>query len=112
MAAMKMAKMASMKMMAKKKTVKKTGKKWQVFSGSKVKTVGGLTKSDLIRNKSGKVVSKKASLRASKNKSIAKWGSAVKAARKQLGVKGFCAVGGKSKLGLALLAKTRSLYKK
>lgn len=86
-----------------------------MFKGSKVKTVGGLKKSDLKKNSNGKIVSKKASDNAKKSKSgkkIAAWGAAFKAARKALGIKGFVACGGKTKQGQALLAKTRSLYKK
>merc|ERR1711997_798576 len=105
--------MARRMMMAKRAKV--TGKKWQVFSGSKVKTIGGLKKSDLVLNKAGKVVSRKASQRArnSKNgKKIIAWAAATKSARKALGVKGFCPVGGSSRQGQALLAKVRSLYRK
>merc|ERR1719188_1098433 len=119
---MKMAKKSmkmSMKMrkMAMKKSVVAKGKraKSSVFRGTKVKTVGGLKKSDLKKNSNGKVVSVRASNAAKKKKSfkkIAAWGVAVKAARKSLGVKGFCPVGGKTKAGQALLAKVRSFYKK
>merc|ERR1719343_1908287 len=112
MGAMKMAS-KMMRRMAKKKSI--VGKKRSVFSGTKVKTVGGLKKSDLIKNKRGKVVSKKASFRSknSKNgKKIAAWGNAVKAARKALGIKGFLPVGGKTPAGRALLAKVRSFYRK
>merc|ERR1712202_23064 len=86
-----------------------------VFRGFKEKTVGGLTKSLLVKNKFGKVVSKKASDRAKrtyKKNGMFKWIVAVQHARKTLGVKGFCAVGGKSPIGIRLLAKARSLYKK
>merc|ERR1719356_2159267 len=82
-----------------------------VFSGKKAKTSGGLTKDGLIRNKNGKVVSKKMSAAAKKRNSIAKWTAAVKAARKALSIKGFCAVGGKSVQGRALYAKAKSLMK-
>ena len=82
--------------------------KAQVFKGRKVKTVGGLTKGDITRNKHGRYVSKKASRRGKRNK----WMAAVKRARKALGVKGFCAVGGKSRAGKALLRKARGFYKK
>merc|ERR1740129_2629136 len=57
-------------MRAMKKAMKKSvvargrGAKARVFSGKKLKTGGGLTKSDLTRNKRGKVVSKKASERS------------------------------------------------
>merc|ERR1712125_221580 len=108
-------KMSKKKMMKKAMRVSKVGKKRSVFSGKKEKTVGGLKKSDLKKNKNGKIVSRKQSERAKRSKSgqkIAKWGAAFKAARKALGVKGFCPCGGKTKQGQALLAKTRSFYKK
>jgi hypothetical protein len=91
----------------KKKVVKKKAKKRvskvakgrlakaQVFKGRKVKTVGGLHKKDITRNKHGRYVSKKASSRGKKNA----WMAAVKRARRTLKVKGFCAVGGKSRAG-------------
>merc|ERR1719237_773387 len=91
------------------KIAKGRGAKARVFRGSKEKTGGGLKKSDLIKNKSGKVVSKAASQRAknSKNgKKIAAWGKATKEARKALGIKGFVPVGGKTSRGQALLKKT------
>merc|ERR1712176_1611489 len=89
-------KMAS-KMMKRKKTVKKTGKKFSVFSGRKEKTVGGLRKADLKKNKNGKVVSKKQSEKGKKSfKWIQKWCFAVKSARKALGIKGMVPVNGKS----------------
>ena len=73
-----------------------------VFRGSKVKTSGGLTKGDLTKSKSGKIVSKKASAAGKKAyKNISGWTKAVQQARKALGVKGFAAVGGKSAAGKA-----------
>merc|ERR1719263_403175 len=103
--------MKSMKRRAMKKSV--VGKRRSVFSGTKVKTQGGLTKDKLKKNKSGKIVSRKASARASKNfgKTIGRWAAATKAARKQLGIKGFCPVGGKTAKGKALYAKVKSLIK-
>ena len=96
-----------------KKKVSIRGKKWQVFSGKKVKTIGGLKKTDLVKSKSGKVVSKKMSQRGKRVfKNISGWTKAVQNARKALGVKGFCTVGGKSSKGQALLKKARSFYKK
>merc|ERR1712188_301547 len=56
-----MAAMKAMKAMKKSKIAMGKRAKSSVFRGTKVKTVGGLTKSDLMKNKSGKVVSKKAS---------------------------------------------------
>merc|ERR1719401_1593137 len=117
MKAMKMKSAMKMKMkMAMKvsKIAKGRGAKARVFKGSKEKTTGGLKKSDLIKSKSGKIVSKKASIRGKKiyGKYLSKWTASVSKARKALGIKGFAAVGGKSKSGQALLAKARSFYKK
>merc|ERR1719221_2342974 len=89
--------------------------KASVFRGTKAKTSGGLKKSDLKKNKAGKIVSVKSSNRAKKSKGYKKiiaWSNACKQARKALGIKGFQAVGGKSKSGQQLLAKVRSIYKK
>ena len=79
-----------------------------VFRGARAKTVGGLTKANITRNKAGRYVSKAKSARGKRNA----WMKAVAAARKALKVKGFCAVGGKSAAGKRLLAKARALYKK
>merc|ERR1712039_420612 len=105
-----------MKKAMKAKKVSKIAKgklaKSSVYSGRKGKTVGGLTKADLIKSKSGKVVSKKASLRAKKayaTSAIKKWADAVKAARKALGLSGFVAIGGKTGPGRALYSKAKSL---
>merc|ERR1712098_428396 len=100
----------TMKKRAMKKSIIAKGKraKSSVFRGTKVKTSSGLKKSDLVKNKNGKVVSKKASARGQKNK----WAAAFKKARKDLGIRGFCPCGGKTAKGKALLAKTRSYYKK
>merc|ERR1712181_68408 len=106
-------------MKRKAKRVSKVAKgkraKSSVFRGTKSRTTGGLKKSDLTKNKFGKVVSKKAS-EASKKRyktsGMAKFTKAVQAARKALGIKGFQAVGGKTAKGQALLKKARSLYRK
>ncbi len=115
MASMKAMKMASMKMAMKKAMkVSKIGKARSVFAGKKVKTVGGLTKADLKKNKAGKIVSKKRSAAALKGKGwkkISAWSAATKKARKDLGIKGFCPVGGKTARGQALLKKVRSYIK-
>merc|ERR1719313_2695955 len=103
--------MKSMKKRAMKKSV--IGKKRSVFAGTKHHTASGLTKSDFKKNKQGKIVSVKKSNLGKKRfaKSIGKWAAACKAARKQLGIKGFCPVGGKTAKGQALLKKVRSLVK-
>merc|ERR1712217_213633 len=115
MGAMKAAMKASMKMRrmkAKKVSIK--GKKWQVFKGTKGKSNGGLKKADLVKSKTGKVVSKKMSLNAKKHfaKRIGAWSAAVQRARKSLGIKGFVPVGGKTAKGQAFLKAARSFYKK
>merc|ERR1719350_1694874 len=88
-----------MKMKAMKVSVIARGKraKSSVFRGSKVKTSGGLKKTDLKKNKDGKVVSIKSSNRGKKGyaKTIGKWTSACQKARKTLNIKGFCPIGGK-----------------
>merc|ERR1712087_843782 len=85
-----------------------------VWRGSKEKTAGGMTKSKLTKSKSGKIVSKAASAAAKKRyaSTIGKWNSAVQAAKKALGIKGFAIIGGKTAQGKALHAKAKSLYKK
>merc|ERR1711982_296673 len=83
-----------------------------VFKGSKEKTQSGMTKEKLMRNKNGKVVSKARSALSKKRYQSSKvkvWASAVKQARKALGVTGFVAIGGKSAAGKALYAKAKSL---
>merc|ERR1711907_35486 len=104
--------MAAMKAMRamKKKAVSKIAKgkmaKAVVFRGTKEKTVGGMTKSDLIKNKYGKIVSKKKSQLAKKNNFIKGWTTAVSKARKALGIKGFVAI----KKGTPLYKKAKELY--
>merc|ERR1712241_711158 len=86
-----------------------------VFKGKKAKTSGGLTKATLAKSKSGKIVSKAASLRGKKNfanSALKKWCVATAQARKQLGIKGFCAVGGKTAQGKALYAKVKAILGK
>merc|ERR1712066_1019810 len=114
-AAMKTGMKKAMKVMkAKAKSVIAKGKrgKASVFSGRKQKTVSGLTKDKLMKNKAGKVVSKKASAAAKaryvKN-GLKAWADAVKKARKELNLTGFVAIGGKSAAGKALYAKAKSL---
>merc|ERR1712178_383459 len=78
-----------------------------VFNGKKSKTVGCLKASDLVKSKSGKIVSKKASAIAKKKfqgSKLQKWCKAVQAARKALGVKGFVAC----KKGSALYNKAKA----
>merc|ERR1712211_3 len=106
----------AMKRVMKAKKVSKVAKgkraRASVLSGKKEKTMSGLTKDALKKNKAGKIVSKKASAASKKRYATSgakKWADAVKAARKALGVTGFVAIGGKSAAGNALYAKAKSL---
>merc|ERR1712146_513391 len=64
-----------------------------VFNGTFSKTYTGLKKSDLMKNKAGKIVSKKSNAAGKKAYlRIKGWTAAVTKARKALGVKGFLAV--------------------
>merc|ERR1712187_836620 len=85
--------------------------KSSVFSGRKQRTSGGVTKEGLIKNKRGKVVSKKQSAQAKRAycRTVKAWADAVKAARKALCVTGFVPIGGKSAAGRALYAKAKSM---
>merc|ERR1712039_1039143 len=103
-------------MKAKKVSIVAKGKRARaaVFSGRKEKTYTGLTKEKLMKNKSGKLVSKALSAKAKKAyaSTIKAWADAVKAARKELGLTGFVAIGGKSAAGKALYAKAKSILGK
>merc|ERR1712036_101593 len=67
-----------------------------VFHGHKTKTVSGLTKADLFKNKRGKIVSRKQSFSAKKRftNTLGPWCSALTKARKALNLRGFVAVNG------------------
>ena len=96
-------------MKAMKKSVIAKGKlaKLVVFRGTKAKTGSGLKKTDLMKNKAGKIVSRKQSANGKKAYSFIKgWTAAVTKARKALGVKGFVAV----KKGTPLYKKAKEFY--
>merc|ERR1711924_302998 len=81
-----------------------------VLKGSKEKTSGGLTKSMLMKNKRGKIVSKKSNAKGKRDfRNIQDWVSSVVAARKALQVHGFVAINGKSLQGKALYVKSKAL---
>merc|ERR1712224_710037 len=109
-----MKKKAAMKAMKamKKKAVSKiaTGShaKAMVLRGSKAKTTGGLMVLDLIRNKAGRIVSKKASAKAKKafKNTVGPWCAALAKARKALKITGFVAI----KKGSPLYVKAEELY--
>jgi len=104
--------MKSMK--AKKVSVIAKGKRARsaVFAGSKEKTQSGLQKKDLMKNSSGKIVTKKAHASAKKNyvgSKLEQWAKACKQARKELQITGFVPIGGASPAGKALYAKVKSI---
>ena len=92
---------------AMKKAMKKVSArmvKRHVFAGKTTKTASGLAKGDLVKNKQGKIVSKKASANGKKSP----WIVACNAAKKALRIKGFCAI----KKGTPLYAKAKALFYK
>merc|ERR1712151_927683 len=94
---------------AKKVSVIAKGKlmRASVFSGRKVKTATGLKKSDLMKNKTGKIITKKQHAAGKKAYAQIKgWTVAVQKAKKELGVTGFVAV----KKGSALYKKAKEIY--
>merc|ERR1712113_680448 len=96
-------------MKAMKKSVIAKGKRarYAVFAGGKEKTATGLKKSDLMKSKTGKIVSKKAHAKGKKAYAHIKgWTVAVQKARKDLGLKGFVAV----KKGTALYKAAKAYY--
>merc|ERR1719473_2534003 len=77
-----------------------------VLRGSKEKTAGGLKREALMKNKRGKVVSKRASAHGKKQyQRIEGWTEAHMAARAALKVKGFVAINGRGLVGKALYVK-------
>merc|ERR1711964_922250 len=78
----------------------------RVWAGKLNRTKTGLTKADLCKNKSGRIVSKKAQANARKG-NTGKWISALMKARKELKIKGFRAC----KKGTAYYALAKKYYK-
>merc|ERR1719188_435850 len=105
--------MKAMKAMKAKRVSKvATGRmaKALVLKGTREKTIGGLKMDMLMRNKRGKVVSKKAAAAGKrKYKNIEGWVEAHVAAREALHVRGFVAINGKTLQGKALYAKAKAL---
>merc|ERR1712117_284291 len=84
------------------------GTKGQVFRGTKLKTKGGLVKKDLMKNKNGRVVSKKMHKngKAVYKKGIQKWTLAAQKARKNLGITSWCSI----KKGTPLYKEAKRIY--
>merc|ERR1712039_990075 len=103
--------MKVMKAMKKSKIARGPRAKWVVLKGGKEKTSGGLKGTDLMKNKRGKVVSKKAASSGKRAYAHIKvWVECVVQARKELGMTGFVPINGKSPQGKALYAKAKALY--
>merc|ERR1719310_1815922 len=99
--------MKAMKAMKVSKIAKGPLMRSAVFSGSKDKTKSGLKKSDLMKSKKGKIVTKRAHAAGKKAyANIKKWAEATKKARKELKIKGFVAV----KKGSKLYKAVRAIY--
>ena len=84
-----------------KKISKHTARR-HVFSGKRLTSKGGFTKSAFMKNKHGRIVSKKQHARGGLNK----WIIAVRKARKALGITGFMAI----KKGTPFYKKAREFY--
>ena len=83
-----------------------------VLFGRWGQTVGRLKSGDLMINRKGKIVSRKASEAAKKRSGtmMRRWGRAVKLAREALGITGFVPVGGSTVAGKALYKMTKFHY--
>ena len=87
--------------------VRVRGTRRQVWAGTRQKTMSGHHKSLLMKNKNGKIVTKKSHAAGRRSyKNIRGWTQAVSKARKALGITGFCAV----KKGTPLYIKAREFY--
>ena len=98
-----MAAMKAMKAMKKKPISARTAKR-QAFAGKISKTSSGLTKSDLVKNRNGRIVSKKKAALAKTQ--FGGWLAALASARKALNIKGFSVI----KKGTPLYKKAKELY--
>merc|ERR1719456_937419 len=82
-----------------------------VFRGMRERTSGGLKQDTLMRNKRGKIVSKRQSACGKRAyRQIEGWTQAVMSARDTLHIKGFVAINGKSLQGKALYFKSKAVY--
>merc|ERR1711904_32147 len=93
----------AMKAMKAKKRASKIAKgklaKYLVFMGRKEKTMSGLTKDDLVKNKRGKIVSRKKSALGKKFDRVRGWRESVMKARALMGMTGFVARNGQTAQG-------------
>eukprot|EP00416_Gambierdiscus_australes_P039095 CAMPEP_0171103940 /NCGR_PEP_ID=MMETSP0766_2-20121228/59706_1 /TAXON_ID=439317 /ORGANISM="Gambierdiscus australes, Strain CAWD 149" /LENGTH=130 /DNA_ID=CAMNT_0011564461 /DNA_START=35 /DNA_END=427 /DNA_ORIENTATION=+ len=104
---------AAMKKPAKKVSIIAKGKRARsiVFKGRKEKTYTGLTKAQLMKNRTGKLVTKKMHALGKRCYArISNWTKACQQAKKEMGIEGFCLVGGSSQAGKTLYAKAKAIY--
>merc|ERR1712139_697637 len=99
--------MVAMKAMGVSVIAKGSRARASVFFGSKAKTYTGLKKSDLMKSKTGKIVTRKSHATGLKAyKQIKGWTAAVQKARKELGCNGFVAV----RKGTPLYKAAKAIY--
>jgi len=89
----------------KEQRLRETGSYVQVYRGTKKYTKGGLTKKDLVKNKKGRIVSK----RQQSHNPLKKWVTACKQAKKELKIPGFCPLN-KGPKGKALYKRAKEIY--
>lgn len=89
----------------KEQRIRDTGSYVQVYRGTKKYTKGGLTKKDLVKNKKGRIVSK----RQQSHNPLKKWVSACKQAKLELKIPGFCPLN-KGPEGKALYKRAKEIY--
>jgi len=89
----------------KEQRLRDTGSYVQVYRGTKKYTKGGLTKKDLVKNKKGRIVSK----RQQSHNPLKKWVTACKQAKKELKIPGFCPLN-KGPKGKALYKRAKEIY--
>merc|ERR1740121_2119304 len=96
------------------KTMKKAMKVSKIAKGKRARvSVFAGTKAKLVKNKSGKIVSKATSAASKKRYAGSKlqaWAKACSKARKELNIKGFVPFGGKTAAGKALYAKAKAIF--
>merc|ERR1719419_1657232 len=100
-----MARKAPKPLTNKEQRMRETGSYVQVYRGTKKYTKGGLTKKDLVKNKKGRIVSK----RQQSHNPLKKWVTACKQAKKELKIPGFCPLN-KGPKGKKLYARAKAIY--
>merc|ERR1719433_1020549 len=85
--------------------------KAMVIAGSRERTVGGIRAEGLMRNKRGRIVSKRRNAHGKRMyRNVESWIEAVLAARAALHCKGLVVINGRTLLGKALYAKAKAIF--